>query len=295
MTTPQGIDTETCELCGLCVEVCPNRILSQKESKEIFFRKERLDLCFRCGHCMAICPTQSVSAPGLSYERDFLDLPESGADPELFFHLISTRRSIRTFRKKPVPKEVLDQIVECISTAPMGFPPHKVEITVVSRREVIEEALPSMIQFYEDLQKWIAHPISRFFMKRKLKPEVFKTLANHVVPMMKIKLPDMKDDGDDIITRGAPALFLFHANRSAENHSEDLFIDLTYGLLAAHALGLGATAISLVPPAVEKRPELRKLFQIPDENEVLASMITGYPKRRFRRGIRRPMAGVNWI
>ena len=289
------INQETCEQCGLCAEICPNRIIDKEESKDIYFREDRLELCIRCGHCMAICPTQSVIAPGLSYEKDFFDLPKNGVDSESFFNLISTRRAVRIYRKKPVSRDVLDKIVEAISLAPMGFPPHKVEITIVRRREDIERALPYMVKFYEDLQNWINNPISRFFMKRKLTPEVFNTLKNHIVPMMNITLPDMKDDGEDIITRGAPVLFLFHANREAENHSEDLSIDLTYGFLAAHALGLGATAISLVPPAVERMPELRNLFQIPDENEVLGSMIIGYLRHRFKRGIRRQLANVSWI
>ena len=68
-----------------------------------------------------------------------------------------------------------------------------------------------------------------------------------------------------------------------------------YGLLAAHALGLGATAIGLVPPAIERSPRLREIFEIPPENQVLASMIVGYPRYRFRRGIRRELANVKWI
>jgi ferredoxin len=295
MAMNHHINRETCEQCGLCVEICPNHILESKENKDIYFREERLSLCIRCGHCMAICPTRSVVAPGLSYEKDFFDLPQKDIDSEGFFDLISSRRSVRRFRKKPVPREVLEKIVAAVSLAPMGFPPHKVEVTIVQRREDIEKALPLMVKFYEDLQNWINHPIPRFFMKRKLKPEVFNTLKNHIVPMMKIKLPDMKTGGDDFITRGAPVLILFHADRAAESHSEDSFIDLTYGLLAAYALGLGATAISLVPPAVERVPELRKMFRIPDENEVMGSMIVGYMVRRFKRGIRRELAHVSWI
>ncbi|MBW2017754.1 MAG: nitroreductase family protein [Deltaproteobacteria bacterium] len=289
------INQETCERCGLCVEICPDRIIGKNKSDDIYFRKDRFALCMRCGHCMAICPAKSVIVPGLSYEKDFFDLPKGDVDWKSFFTLISTRRAVRTYKKKPVPRDVLEKIAEAISLAPMGFPPHKIEITIISRRDDIEKALPFMVKFYEDLQNWISNPVSRFFMKRRLRPEVFNTLRNHVVPMMKIRLPDMKNSGEDIFTRGAPVLFLFHANRGAENHSEDLFIALTYGFLAAHALGLGATAVSLVPPAVERIPELRNLFKIPDENEVLGSFITGYLRHRFKRGIRRQLGGVTWV
>ncbi len=108
-------------------------------------------------------------------------------------------------------------------------------------------------------------------------------------------LPEMKEKGRDIFTRGAPALILFHAPRGSENHTEDSHIAVAYGLLAAHALGLGASAIGLIPPAVERNKNLRRLFQVPDDNEVLASMIVGYPKNPFKRGIRRGLAKVTWV
>ena len=43
------------------------------------------------------------------------------------------------------------------------------------------------------------------------------------------------------------------------------------------------------------KEELQALFQIPDGHEVTACMVLGYPKYRFKRGIRREMAGVNWV
>jgi hypothetical protein len=46
---------------------------------------------------------------------------------------------------------------------------------------------------------------------------------------------------------------------------------------------------------VERNKDLRKLFQIPKDNEVLASMIVGYPKVSFKRGIKRELAKVKWI
>ncbi|MBC2715228.1 MAG: hypothetical protein HF978_07970 [Desulfobacteraceae bacterium] len=95
------------------------------------------------------------------------------------------------------------------------------------------------------------------------------------------------ETGEDLITWGAPALLLFHADKGAECHTENIHIDLAYGILAAHAMGLGATPIGLVSPAVEMTPELRKIFEIPNGNEVLSSMIVGYPKHSYQRTIKR--------
>jgi nitroreductase/NAD-dependent dihydropyrimidine dehydrogenase PreA subunit len=290
-----SVNSETCTKCGLCAEVCPNQIIDWTQGKEPGFRADRIPLCIQCGHCMAVCPTQSITAGELSYEKDFFDLPMAGCGEYDFFNFLSSRRSVRNFQDKPVPREMLQRIVEAVTFAPMGLPPHKVEVTVVQNRAVIKKALPHLMKLYGDLNKWIKNPLAQFFMKRKMNSETFNTIKNHVVPVMEKGLPEMKEKGRDIFTRGAPALLLFHAHRGSENHTEDSLVAVTYGLLAAHALGLGAAAIGLIAPAVERNRALRKLFQIPGENEVLASMIVGYPKLSFQRGIKRELARVSWI
>ncbi len=290
-----SVNLETCKKCGLCAEVCPNQIMEWAPAKEIRFRQDRIGLCSQCGHCMAVCPSQSITAGWLSYEKDFFDLPMGGLRECDFFNFLSSRRSIRNFEDKPVPKEMLQRIIDAVTLAPMGFPPHKVEVTVVQKRSIIHKALPQMMKLYGDLCKWMKNPLVRFLMKKKMKPETFKTIQNHILPAMEKRLPEMKEKGTDIFTHGAPALLLFHARRDSENHTEDIQVALTFGLLAAHSLGLGATAIGLIPPVVERNRELRKLFQVPKNNEVLASMIVGYPKIPFKRGIQRKLAEVTWI
>ena len=290
-----SVNPETCKKCGLCAEVCPNQIMEWTPAKEIRFRQDRISLCIQCGHCMAVCPAQSITAGWLSYEKDFFDLPLGGLGECDFFNFISSRRSVRNFKDKPVPKEMLQRIIDAVTLAPMGFPPHKIEVTVVQNRSIIHKALPQMMKLYGDLYKWMKNPLVRFLMRRKMTPETFNTIQNHVMPAMEKGLPEMKEKGRDIFTRGAPALILFHAPRGSENHTEDSHIAITYGLLAAHALGLGASAIGLIPPAVERNQHLRKLFQIPRGNEVLASMIVGYPKVPFKRGIRRGLPKVTWV
>jgi hypothetical protein len=90
-------------------------------------------------------------------------------------------------------------------------------------------------------------------------------------------------------------MILFHADKRSDNFRSDIFIALTFALLNAHSLGLGATAIDLIPPAIERTPYLKQLFQIPEENEVVASMILGYPKYKYRRAIQRQLKGIKWI
>jgi nitroreductase/NAD-dependent dihydropyrimidine dehydrogenase PreA subunit len=289
------INREICSTCGLCAEICPHQIMKKAGEEGIVFRQDRLFLCMTCGQCMAICPSQAIVVEGLDYERDFFPLPTGAVEEMTFLDMIKTRRAIRAFKDKPVPRELLEKVVEAITFAPPGFTPVNTEIIVVQNTAVIRRALPDMIKLYDDLVRAVSNPVARLFVRRKAGREKFRALTHHVVPMMKARVPELKQGTEDTITRHAPAMIIFHAQRDAENYEEDVHIALTYGFLAAHALGLGGSAMTLVTAAIEKSPALRKLFSIPDGNVVAGSMILGYPKYRYQRSIRRNLKSVAWI
>ena len=244
---------------------------------------------------MAICPTKSISVADLSYSQDFYDLPDRQDQPDYFMNLISTRRAIRNFKDETVKKEILDTIVKAISFAPPGFPPLKYDIVVVQDTRVIRSALPFMIQLYDFLVNAMRNPITRYFIKKEVGKRRFRTMKEHLIPLLKMRLPNLKNGTEDTITRNAPAMFLFLADKTGEDISEDIHIAATFGILSAHALGLGASIMDIIPPAINKKKELRKMFGLADNQEVIASIIIGYPKYNFRRGIKRQIRNVSWI
>lgn len=152
-----------------------------------------------------------------------------------------------------------------------------------------------MIETYDFLVRAMERPLVRVFIKRRVGNEKYNVLVHHVVPLMKIRLPDLKAGTEDTITRNAPAMIVFHADRNEEHYREDIYIALTYGFLAAHALGLAGSAMDLIPPAIERNKELRKMFAIPDSNEVAATIIVGFPKYKYQRAIKRKFKSVAWI
>jgi nitroreductase/NAD-dependent dihydropyrimidine dehydrogenase PreA subunit len=292
-----SINQLTCKKCILCTEVCPNKILIKSESNEIVFRPDRVDLCFKCGQCMAVCSTRSITVEGLSYETDFFELPQNGSNDyeKSFYDMIHTRRAIRNFKDKPVPGELLEKIVEAISFSPPGFPPLKIKIIVVQNTALIRNALPNMIQLYDKLVAMMKKPIYRFFIKKELGVKKFKMLQGHLIPLLISRLPALKNGTEDTITRNAPAMILFLADKNEEDISQDIYIAATYGMLATHSLGLGGSIMDLIPPAINKDDELRKLFCIPDNHEIVTSVIIGYPKYKYQRGIKRNLKSVKWI
>ena len=288
------IDATTCTKCELCVKICPAGIIEKTENTCISFRKDRVDICIACGHCMAMCETKSITIEGISYNSNFREIPESIIDHQQLMDFLLTRRSIRIFQNKPVPRELIDKILEVISTAPFGVNPDNVEITIVSDKSLIEKAVPEMSKIYMQLGKIIKIPVLGWLIKRSMSMETKNTLMNFIVPHIE-KGHYSYDGGIDDIARNAPALILFHAPKGAEEHTVDAHIYLTYALLAAHSLGLGATAIGLIGPAVNQSKRLRTMFRIPAGNEVVETMIMGYPKLKFKQAIVRPRKKVVYL
>ncbi len=286
-----NVNAETCSRCGSCIEVCPALLLEKDNAGKVNFKPDDVHLCVGCGQCMAVCSTKSVSAKGMQYEKDFFEFSDSGD----FFSLLEHRRSVRRFKPRPVSNEDIGKILHAVSLAPHGDSYHHVEITVVNSRNKIMEAMPLMTDFYNKLEKWLHNPIMCNMIKLKKGQDTLNTLKNHLLPRIKKGIYRNSSFDYDGITRGAHTLLLFHAQEDSEEHKEDAFIFVTYATLAAQALGLGSTIIGLVPPAINKSDELKKMFSIPHDHETVISMIVGYPKYKYRRGIKRELKKVNWV
>jgi len=243
---------------------------------------------------MAICETNSISIDGLEYGKDVVDLSEFAADFDRFRSFLLHRRSVRNFSDVPVPNMVIEKIIDSVSLAPFGADAGNINITVVNSKEVLTKALPLLSNFYRNIGTWFKNPFIRYIIRRNAGENSYRTLRDHILPMVKIGHYDITD-GIDNITRNAPALIIFHSQKGTSEAVEDSHIKLTYALLATHALGLGATAIGLIPPAINKDKKIRDIFQIPESEVALASLIVGYPKYRLKKGVIRRRFNVNYL
>lgn len=284
------INQSTCKNCGICSKVCPNNIIGQNGS--IHFIKEREHLCLQCGQCMAVCPTKSVHIKGLS-DDDFYELPRNKSNYENFVEILSSRRSVRSFKNRLVSEDLIDEIVNSVSYAPFGAAPEKMEISIINNRETIESALPLISDFLNGIEKFIENPIASGFLRLMTRKEDFYTVKNHIYPIA--KAGNYKLENGDGITRGAPTIITIHASKDAEAHTNNSIIYATYIMLAAHAIGLGATMIECLIPAINRNKKLKRIFQIPDSNEAIMSVIVGYPKYHYKRTIKRQKHKINKV
>jgi len=219
------INQNTCIKCKLCMEVCPCDKIELNDKGEMQFIPERDSICIQCGQCMAVCKPKAIQVKDLSYD-DFFDLSKNKITDDELMDFLASRRSVRNFKDKPVSKELIQQIIDSIAFAPYGSSPNAVNITVVNSRKTIESALPLMSEFYDNLVKWIDNPFIRFVFKKKKDIETYNTVKNHVYPIA--KLGNYKLENGDRITRNAPAILLFHADKGAEAHTHNAIIYASY-------------------------------------------------------------------
>ena len=95
------ISPELCTQCLKCVNDCP--------SDAIEIKSYNIDAsCIHCGHCVAVCPEKAV-------QPDFgaiTPLVDSNIQPEDFFHLTASVRSCRKYKNKPVPFEMVENLMK---------------------------------------------------------------------------------------------------------------------------------------------------------------------------------------
>jgi ferredoxin/nitroreductase len=286
------VDAETCLGDGICVDVCPEDILELVGEKAATV-EGRADACILCGQCVAVCPTESLKMPELPME-DFKKLPKPPFEYEEFHDFLRLRRSVRVFKDQPVEREVIQKILDAAATAPMGVPPHTTEVIVIDDREELDFLLKEFVKDYEFLVKGFSNPLTRTMIRLNAGAEDFHTLKHFIVDVARHANEVYHESAGDNYMRGAPVLMLFHGNRWTMSYDENAHLVCHHSMLAALSLGLGSTIIGLIPPIVDRSKLLRARYGIPKDNKVVTSLVLGYPKYRYRRSIRRDLAGVQY-
>jgi len=286
------VDLETCLGDGICAEICPEDILEMVDEKAATVG-DRADYCVECGQCVAVCPTESLTMPKLPME-DFHRLSKMPFGYEEFFDFLRLRRSVHTFKDKPVERGVIEKILDAAATAPMGFPPHSTEVIVIDEREELDFLLREFVEDYTKTIKAFSNPIGRAIVRLAAGPEDFHTLKHHIVDVARHANEVYHENGSDNYMRGAPVLMMFHGNRWAMSFRENAHLVCHHSMLAAVSLGLGTTIIGLIPPVVDRSKVLRQRYGIAKENKVCTSLILGYPKYRYKKSIHRDLAGVQY-
>jgi len=291
------IETDRCKSCGLCGEVCPRHITETVEGpdgKATAVAQARESLCLQCGHCMAVCPERAITVQGLE-DGDFGALEDPGIGEEQLRRLLRQRRSVRRYKDRPVPREVLDRILSAARLAPTGTSRPTTGIIAIDDPRVLDRVSELAYGVYEGLDKALDNPIGRFIVRRRVGRQVVSMLQDFVMPGMRWYIRWYREGESNEILRDCPSLVLFHSPIREPKGEANCIIAAFHAIFMAEVLGVGSCFNDLIPPACNRAQGLRDLLGLPADREVYASLTLGYPRIRFKRTIPKGLAELRYI
>ena len=291
------INQEFCNACGICSEVCPRHIPETNKNggkKITVIASERVDLCLVCGHCVAVCPNNAIQVEGL-VGKDFAPITELNMTYDQLLSLMLQRRSIRSYKNKSVPREIIDRIIDAAHTAPTGTGKSSTGVIVIDNPQTLERFSEMVYELYEKLEMGLKNPIARSFIKRNAGEKKFRTLREFVMPGMHWYIRWYREGRSNEILRDCPVLMLFHSPVNEPVVAENCLLSAFHAILMAQVLGIGTCFNDIIPPACNRNLEIRNLLDLPDDREVYASITMGYPKYQYKRIPPRKLVEISYL
>ncbi len=271
MSQPISFDLDTCTACGICSLVCPcGTIAYEKGEKPTVNEKAR---CMGCGQCDAFCPMHAVSCdfPGDYPVHNYDDVAD--VTPKQLAKYLQKRRSIRSYKNAPVPKETMNEIFDIVRYAPTGGNFQSIHWVVLSGEEKLNKLTKLVIEWF------------RGFLENA--PETPYT------PVFK-GLVAAYDAGHNVITWGAPHLVSVATDEQAISGDADGIIAMSWFEIALNSFGLGCVWLGLVKMAAMQSPEVAALLKLPEGTKLQYTMIFGEPKLKVHKIPKRRPAKVYW-
>ena len=260
------VDESRCMRCGLCVADCLAGIITLEGSGFPTIAADRESSCIDCQHCLAICPEGAVAIHG---HRPEASLPVSrGAMPDLaqMDLLVRARRSVRQYRDRNVDPELIQRLLQTLEHAPTGVNCRQLSFTVIEDKAVL----------------------ARF--RTRVMAGLMQALDGGQLPdatgYLTRMLGQWRDQGRDVIFRGAPHLLVVSAPPGTPTPRQDVTLTLATFEFLAQSAGLGTLWVGLVCRALELLPDLKPLLGLPQDH-VYYAMLFGHPAVRYARTVQR--------
>jgi nitroreductase/NAD-dependent dihydropyrimidine dehydrogenase PreA subunit len=266
------VDENLCIHCGSCIRACPGGLITKNDFPIPI--ENGWELCIDCGHCVAICPTEAMHQRSMGPEDcEEIDIHLIPQWDRVRQYLIS-RRSIRGYRKRPVEKEKILQLLDVARYAPNGANRQVIRWIVVNDPAKVHRIAEMTI----DWMKIVKEKAPALYEEANL--EVFVSAW---------------DGGEDRISRGAPCIIMACASKDERTAPPAAMIAIHQIQLAAPGLGLGTTFTGSINTAAQGYPPMIEMLGIPEGTIPHGTFVIGIPSEMYQRiPVRKPV-DVTWI
>lgn len=259
------IDEEKCDKGGICAMECPAHIIKMTKEGPVPVKGAQ-EFCIQCGHCVAVCPKGAISLKFLSPDQCMPIEKDLLLNADQTEHFLRSRRAVRRYKDKPVPKDLFEKALAIACCAPTGSNRQTVKWLVIDKKE--------------DVTKIGAHVIDwmRYVLKNHPKIARMFTMEALIIEWEK---------GSDRITRDAPQLVFAYASDEYGSGAADCHTALAYLELALPGFNLGSCWAGYVNYGVSQWPNLARELKLPEKHTCHGALMVGFPKLKYYRAPRR--------
>ena len=250
-----GINHDKCSVCKRCITDCTRGLFKVDSSGKVVRLADEMNRCNFCGKCVAICKENAILWEG-NWEDDVESYPgvedyKENVSYENLMQLLKAKRSLRQYKAKEIPQEVLKKVFEAMRYASSADNRRAWKFSVVSDPSIIKTLSQESIK--------IVYPYIGF-------------------PSAEAALKYFESIDKDPIFHKAPAVIFLTTTRNASMPQVDAGIILTYGQLAAHTLGLATCWIGMAH-GLGMNKEMMKVIGL--EGQIQGVLTIGYPAVRY--------------
>lgn len=242
------VENDKCVGCGLCAKVCVAHNIEIKNKKAQIV----IDTCLMCGQCSAVCPMRAISISGYS-TKQIENSNHIRLNPDDILDVIRFRRSIRQFKQKDIPGEIIEQILEA------GRLTH----TAKNMQDV------SFVVLHQEKDHIQQMAVSLF---RKIKPlaNLFSSMARN------------NQINDDFFFFNAPLAIMILAK---EKTNGILAAQNMEFVAEAHELGVLYSGYFTMAANLSRK--IKKAAKVSKGKKVAMTLVLGYPNVNFLRSVQR--------
>ncbi|MFX1569255.1 MAG: nitroreductase family protein [Promethearchaeota archaeon] len=285
------IDIDSCTKCKACADEC---YFYYFESDNLRFREEMEEYCIECGKCVAVCPVNAIRLK--SHEDETLKaIPSKNNLPSFdsLTNLFITRRSRRQFKDKPVPKELIEKILEFAAKySPTGHNQENVHFTVVQDREILKNLSEECTNQVTNLVKTFEDPQARKTLETTFPPAMIKKIED-VLPSFKRNLKRIQSGME--VWRWNTEIIIIHTPKDALTPIENCSLAACHIMLAAETLGLGTCSLGYITAFFNEFRPVGKIVKLPLKHIAGYTLAIGYPKAHYYRIPARKPLKVKWF
>ena len=284
-------------------------------------------ICIACHNCEAICPNEALSFPHFyqinegrwAHDCDYPTDGNNGYPNPLMRgkvpafdsikaqltgveQVVYTRRSTRVYKSDPVPKELINRVLEAGRFAPSAGNCQGWKFVVLTDKTLMDELSESTLKFLNLFTKlYQGKDPFRSTIKKSLaflKPEGID--QRPMVAMQALLTPKFGDKKLSAFFDAPVAILLLPHHQHISDASLGIGICAQNMVLAAHSLGLGTCYVGFIATSLNMDPKTKKKFGarlgIEWPYDSVGTVLTmGYPAIKVDKPVERETPRIQWV